>query len=176
MPMLDNMIWIHIRYAYIVGIYNIFVRALEPGRKASWKRAETNVVLIVLDGVLWEIFPYTATFRTRIPEKLFLGQWLNNTEVYLAPVISTQNHTIAGWIKLTDIKWNDIFSSESCMFGDTPSTVINGQTCEVFITSQPWQCYEEDVYNTCCQSCSKYKTNNTGMLFWIHIYTTGVSE
>jgi len=51
------------------------------------------------------------------------------------------------------------------MFGDTPSTVINGQTCEAFITSQPWQCYEEDVYNTCCQYCSKYKTNDTGMLY-----------
>ena len=27
-----------------------------------------------------------------------LGPWLNNTEVYLTPFISTQNHTIAGWL------------------------------------------------------------------------------
>jgi hypothetical protein len=26
----------------------------------------------------------------------FLGPWLSNTEVYLTPFISTQNHTIAG--------------------------------------------------------------------------------
>ena len=82
MPMLDNMIWIHIRYAYIVGIYNLFVQALEPGRKASWKKAEANVVLIVLDGVLWEIFPYTASISYQNTRKACLGQWLNNTEVF----------------------------------------------------------------------------------------------
>jgi hypothetical protein len=45
-----------------------------------------------------------------------LGSWLNNTEVYLTPFISTQNHTIAGWINkivipsCVEVKGTDNFS------------------------------------------------------------------
>lgn len=51
---------------------------------------------------------------------------------------------------------------DNCMFGDTPFTPINGESCDSFIQSQPWQCYVDNVFNTCCQSCLNHRTNDTG--------------
>ena len=53
------------------------------------------------NGVLCDVSAYTITFLSVAPHEsgtsnALLGPWHTNTEVYLTPFVSTQNHTIAG--------------------------------------------------------------------------------
>ena len=65
------------------------------------KIAETSVVLIVFNEFICDVSTYTLPFlpvalRESGTRYTLLGPCLNNTEVYLTPFISTQNHTITG--------------------------------------------------------------------------------
>jgi hypothetical protein len=66
------------------------------------KIAATSVVLIVFNSIVCDVSAYTVSVSLCCSTWIidaFLGPWvawLNNTEVYLTPCISTQNHTTAG--------------------------------------------------------------------------------
>jgi hypothetical protein len=61
------------------------------------KIAETSIILMVFNGV-WSQYLYCYHFSLHEPgtRNTLLGPWLNNTEVYLTPFSSIQNHIIAG--------------------------------------------------------------------------------
>ena len=63
------------------------------------KITETSVVLIVFNGAICVsglILILYINLHESGTRNVLLGPWPNNTEVYLTPFISTQNHTIAG--------------------------------------------------------------------------------
>ena len=76
--------------------------AISKSLKQLWnclKITETRVVLIIFDGIICDVSTYSFTIsfcRSIWIRKALLGPWLNNTEGYLTPFISAQNHTIAG--------------------------------------------------------------------------------
>ena len=63
--------------------------------KTTDKSSENSIVLIVFIGVICDYIISVALHESGTRNAL-LGSWLNNTEVYLTPFISTQNHIIAG--------------------------------------------------------------------------------
>ena len=65
------------------------------------KKAETSIVLIVFNDIICDVSAYMLLFLSVAlsesgTRNALLSPWLNNTEVYLTPFISTQHHTIAG--------------------------------------------------------------------------------
>ena len=58
--------------------------------------AETSIVLIVFSGVICDVCLILSLFLSLALHESLLGPRLYNTEAYLTPFISNQNHIIAG--------------------------------------------------------------------------------
>ncbi|CAG2217785.1 unnamed protein product [Mytilus edulis] len=97
------------------------------------------------------------------------GLWCSTGGTSLSLVIPADGTTCgnnmwcAGYSCVNDLSAPS--TTDSCMFGDTPFTPINGESCNSYIHSQPWQCYVDNVFNTCCQSCLNHRTNDTACIF-----------
>ena len=94
---------------YILYLLTLYIYCVYPAMSKSPKQepsclkiAETSIIIIFFKGVLYAVhhlYCYDfllSLYMNQIPErKALLGTWRNNTEVYLNPFISTQNHIIA---------------------------------------------------------------------------------
>ncbi|XP_052079113.1 uncharacterized protein LOC127717485 isoform X2 [Mytilus californianus] len=102
-------------------------------------------------------------------DNICTGLWCSTGGSSLSLVIPADGTTCgnnmwcAGYSCVNDLSAPS--TTESCMFGDTPFTPINGESCDSFIKSQPWQCYVDNVFNSCCQSCLNHRTNDNECIF-----------
>ena len=62
----------------------------------SWNKLHYNCFQLCLTSVLMLLPFLTVALHESDAKKTLLCSWLNNTEVYLTPFISAQNHTRAG--------------------------------------------------------------------------------
>jgi hypothetical protein len=116
--------WKLILYSTTMYVYCVYPAISKSPKQLPnfLKIAETSVVLIVFNCVVCDVSAYTVAIHESGTRNALLGQWRqclycycfflwlymnqvsnallypwpNNTEVYLIPFISTQNHTIAG--------------------------------------------------------------------------------
>ena len=106
----DNIFFVHVLYVFSLVLFCLLmivqcldfksIKLLLLFLPKCLKIAETIVVLIVFNGVICEVSAYTVTVSVARHEsgtsKVFLDPQLYITNVYLTPIISTQNHTIVG--------------------------------------------------------------------------------
>ena len=112
------------------------------------KSADTIVVSIVFNDVLWDVWVYTATvfFTVALCEtdtrKAFLGPWLNKTEVYLTPYLVH---------KITQLQDNRYYLTLCKLSFEIQESSLSDITCLIQDVVSPHR--GEKRMSRCCMRC-----------------------